>query len=212
MALTATWWVMCARERGDETAEGQRCYCLTQYQQSPDERPRMCPDVHMARRRYCSGVRASMNHSHTLTPGPSCCFMASPAMVEGWQPRSVAGRGRKKREGERREGESCGLRADRGGWVSAEKERRDERQVVKQVQGGVRKAKRSRGQTRWTHSQHTASSLEGAVGKKKVHKYIPTSTTLSFGFSVWQKRAETLSVALDVPCLWELKSVLLVSF
>lgn len=95
MASKATWWVMCARERAEETAEGPRCYCLTQYQHSPDEWPRMCPDVRTGPRWCRSGARVAMNHSHTLTPGPSCCFMASPATIEGWQPHSVAGRGRK---------------------------------------------------------------------------------------------------------------------
>lgn len=129
MASKATWWVMCAGERAEETAEGQRCYCLTQYQQSPDEWPRICPDVRTGLRRCRSGVRAAINHSPTLTLGPSCCFMASPAAIEGWQPYSVTGMGRK----EEREGKG-------GGYVVSE--RIEEEEGVEELSVGWEGEKR----------------------------------------------------------------------
>lgn len=114
-ASKATWWVMCARERAEETAEGQRCYCLTQHQHSPDEWPRMCPDVRTGPRRCRPGVGVAMNHWHTLTLGPSCCFMASPATIEGWQPHSGAGRGRKEEAEGRGGGDAVSERIGGGG-------------------------------------------------------------------------------------------------
>lgn len=176
MASKATWWVMCARERAEETAEGQRCYCLTQYQQSSDEWPRTRPDVRVGLRRHRSGVRASMNHLHTLSLGPSCCFMASPATMEGWQPHSVAGRGREEGRKGKRGGSvvSERIEEEEGGRVSAEEERRDERQIVGQVQREVRKEERKRWWTRWTRSQCTASRSVGAVEEKKKKRCLNT--------------------------------------
>lgn len=113
-ASKATWWVMCARERAEETAEGQRCYCLTQYQHSPDEWPRMCPDVRTGPRRCplrCPRGNESLAH---LDSGPLLLFYgltchdrgmtATLSRREG-EERGDGGQGRRR----------CGLRADRGG-------------------------------------------------------------------------------------------------
>lgn len=104
LALKATWWVMCVWERAVDTAEvgGWRCYWLT-HQHTVTTEPRLMTGyvsvcVHTLHW-SSSDICIIINHTHTYThlvslpsSGLSCCFMASPATIEGWQPHSARGR------------------------------------------------------------------------------------------------------------------------
>lgn len=119
---------------------GQRCYCLT-YQHTVTTEMRLMTVyvsvcVHSLHR-SSSGIVIYHTHIHTHlvsqpSSGHSCCFMASPATMEGWQPHSARGRGKRKWEREGRRDVVSEWTAGRKKWVSVEKERGDERQTVKQ--------------------------------------------------------------------------------
>lgn len=68
--------------------------------------------------------------------------------------------------------ESCGLGVDRWEWVSVEKERRDERQIVKQVHREGREGERQKDSNRPDVLAHRTRSAVQWVQCEKLHTFI----------------------------------------
>lgn len=114
LALKVTRWLMCERVQGMQQ-RSQRSEMLlfntpTRCKSKVKINGPVCLRVcswHMSCTDTCLIIDHTHTHTHTdprssqASSGVSCCFTASPATTEGWQPRSKWGR---RENGERREG------------------------------------------------------------------------------------------------------------